>query len=1044
MTIESFEQIESFSVDFAPVQITRWRSKRTGLQICYIDQPSPIVQGFFAVATEIPDDSGAPHTLEHLVFMGSKKYPYKGFLDTLGNRLFSSTNAWTAVDQTVYNITTAGWEGFKTILPIYLDHILHPTLTDEACLTEVYHIDEKGDEKGVVFCEMQGYETQPSFQVFTRMQRLLYNKDSGYSSETGGLMAELRKLTNEKIRAFHSLLYRPDNLCVIITGSIDETEMLEIMTKFDSEIAPLPERPNKRPWVDSVHDEPLKETIIDEFEFPEKDESMGEVLISWIGPKFDNNIAYEALDMLGHYFTENANSLFNKHLVEIENPLATETYHSYDNYWNTCVSFMFSGVPTPRLKELDEKVKELIKGQTVAENFDLNFMQQIIKQQKLNLIFASEKKPTHFHECAITNFLYNSVDNTDFKEWVDCTKAYDTLLGWEQSQWAELIQKYLIDNHSISVLGKPSSKLNKQMKLDNKKLKNGILEKYGPDGLKKLGKRLEDAKLKNDLPIPDDLITNFSKPDPSKIGFITTNSYKAGTNKLSIGYTVDDFSKQLETDEMESNPLFFHFDDFKSQFITINVIMSTKNVDKEYLRYLSIMEEIFNMAIKLPDGTYIPYEKVINLVNDDIISCEFDNGFEGQFLEFLHVKVKCEPQNYQKAIDWIYKIMTMNVIEKDRIKVIIEKIINNIPDMKRNGELMMYSKQFRTLFNENSTRKAQDSMYNEKFYTDLLQDINDGKFEHIKSDLESFKEQLFTVNNFKVFVSGGCRSLSNPVSSWKQFIDGFEQQKEEIPLESLPSSHEFRSEIGLQCLGKAFGVSISAIESSNLTTLTKVPIEYLNDDIFKIALASEFLNGVEGPFWRGVRGNGLAYGTFLSRNLETGYLSYTIYSSTDVEEAWTTSKRIVNDFSNGTTKFDKMGIENSISAIMNGIANNESNLFDASMVRIADIVFRRRGDNYKQYLVDQLKTITAEDLVYIMNKYFTKLFDVESSVVFASIPTDKSGSVEGFFKEAGYEVQMEEINVEAGDESEDDGSEESGSESSGSESDSESESESDD
>lgn len=28
-------------------------------------------------ATEAHDDDGLPHTLEHLVFMGSEKYPYK-------------------------------------------------------------------------------------------------------------------------------------------------------------------------------------------------------------------------------------------------------------------------------------------------------------------------------------------------------------------------------------------------------------------------------------------------------------------------------------------------------------------------------------------------------------------------------------------------------------------------------------------------------------------------------------------------------------------------------------------------------------------------------------------------------------------------------------------------------------------------------------------------------------------------------------------------------------------------------------------------------
>jgi len=36
--------------------------------------------------TETNTDDGLPHTLEHLVFMGSKKYPYKGVLDVIANR----------------------------------------------------------------------------------------------------------------------------------------------------------------------------------------------------------------------------------------------------------------------------------------------------------------------------------------------------------------------------------------------------------------------------------------------------------------------------------------------------------------------------------------------------------------------------------------------------------------------------------------------------------------------------------------------------------------------------------------------------------------------------------------------------------------------------------------------------------------------------------------------------------------------------------------------------------------------------------------------
>lgn len=48
------------------------------------------------IATEAHDNDGIPHTLEHLIFLGSEDYPYKGVLDLLANRcLASGTNAWT-------------------------------------------------------------------------------------------------------------------------------------------------------------------------------------------------------------------------------------------------------------------------------------------------------------------------------------------------------------------------------------------------------------------------------------------------------------------------------------------------------------------------------------------------------------------------------------------------------------------------------------------------------------------------------------------------------------------------------------------------------------------------------------------------------------------------------------------------------------------------------------------------------------------------------------------------------------------------------------
>lgn len=1040
-----FVRQTAFDVEYAPARICKWRSSRTGLQLTYINQPSPIVNGYFAVATEIENDSGCPHTLEHLVFMGSRYYPYKGFLDSLGNRFFSSTNAWTSVDQTVYTLTTAGWEGFKTLLPVYLDHLFHPTLTDEACLTEVYHIDGKGKEKGVVFSEMQGIESQAWFITYMSLMKTLYAEKSGYSSETGGLMSELRKLTNDKIRDFHKSMYRPDNLCVVITGSVEESELLEIMSKFDENLQPLPTSPHKRPFVDSPIDLPLKNTIVKAVDFPDEDESMGEILIGWIGPESDKSLENLAVDMVGSYLSDSPISILNKNLVEVENPLATDISYGTDDFVRTGLNLTISGVPTPSLQEVDAKIKQILLEQTVVETFDLRYMRQVVNQQILKYIANTEKDPSTFSNVAILEFIYGNPDGSDLAKWTKDLKEFDSLKTWSAEQWCSLIDTYFVKNNSASILGKPSAKLNRSMKLENKAILKKIKADLGSDGLEQKRELLENAQKKNDTEIPDEIITQFGKPDPSKIPFIHTDSYRGGCNDdVLCRYKEDgNFFEVISKDAIV--PLNIHFEDYKSKFVTIHLLMTAKPVRDSLLKYFSIMEEIFSLPIKLPNGEYIPYESVISGLNDDLIEFQFDNGIENQFVELPSIKVKFESSKFEKAIEWLVNVMKFTVFDETRVKIIIEKIINSLPDKKRNEELMMYSLQYRTVFDDASLRKAQDCMNTEDFYKELLSKIENGGYSEISAELEELRSLLFTSDNMKIYIVGGCSELQKPVSSWMEFYKVMKPAGEApVVFDKIPRAFEFATQTGRDCSNKAFLVGSPAGETTHLISLTPIPTDYLDEDIFKIALASEFLGGVEGPFWRGIRGTGLAYGANIRRLIESGYLSFTIYRGADAEQAWSTGKNIISSIVSGEVKIEEVSLENSVAAIVNELANGESNTYDAAINKITDNIFKKRGSNYILHFLSKLNTYTSDDMVYIMKKYFLPLFSSKHSLVFSCIPAAKEESFAKFLQEQGYDVSYEElIAAEEGDEeNETDGSEEGSEEDSEDSDDSETDSES--
>lgn len=75
---------KTFSNNYFNTPVTKYVSSDTGLTVCIVDVDSPIVNGYFVLATEAFDDKGLPHTLEHFVFLGSEDYPYKGVLVCIG------------------------------------------------------------------------------------------------------------------------------------------------------------------------------------------------------------------------------------------------------------------------------------------------------------------------------------------------------------------------------------------------------------------------------------------------------------------------------------------------------------------------------------------------------------------------------------------------------------------------------------------------------------------------------------------------------------------------------------------------------------------------------------------------------------------------------------------------------------------------------------------------------------------------------------------------------------------------------------------------
>ena len=75
--LSHWQQLAGFHIAESSIPVVKYRSNLTGLTVAVARGETPIVNGYFCLPTEAHDNDGLPHTLEHLIFMGSEDYPYK-------------------------------------------------------------------------------------------------------------------------------------------------------------------------------------------------------------------------------------------------------------------------------------------------------------------------------------------------------------------------------------------------------------------------------------------------------------------------------------------------------------------------------------------------------------------------------------------------------------------------------------------------------------------------------------------------------------------------------------------------------------------------------------------------------------------------------------------------------------------------------------------------------------------------------------------------------------------------------------------------------
>jgi predicted Zn-dependent peptidase len=173
-------------------------------------------------AHEAPDELGAAHLLEHMVFKGTDRRSAKDIALAL-ERVGGSLDAYTTREHTSYQARVLD-DDLPTALDVLADFVAHPLLREE----------DLALEREVVLEEISMVEDTPDDLVFELHGDALW-AGHPYGSSILGTRATVEALTTDKLRAVHERAYGRSGLVVAAAGNVEHGAVVDAVGRhFES------------------------------------------------------------------------------------------------------------------------------------------------------------------------------------------------------------------------------------------------------------------------------------------------------------------------------------------------------------------------------------------------------------------------------------------------------------------------------------------------------------------------------------------------------------------------------------------------------------------------------------------------------------------------------------------------------------------------------------------------------------------------------------------------------------------------------------------
>ena len=403
---------------------------------------------------EEPQQRGLAHFLEHMAFNGTKHFPGDEtglgiipWCETKGIKFGTNLNAYTSVDQTVYNISNVPTENQNVVDSCLL--ILHDW--SSAINLADKEIDK---ERGVIREEWRS-RNSGMLRIMTDAQATMY-PDSKYADCMPiGSIDVINNFPYQDIRDYYAKWYRPDLQGIVIVGDINAEEMeAKLKEVFKDVKAPVnpaeriyyPVADNQEPLIYIGTDKEVANPSINIFF---KQDATPDSL--------KNTIAYYATS----YMVSMAMNMLNNRLNELRqtaNPPFTSAGAEYGEYFLAKTKEAFSISASSKIDGIDLATKTILEEAERARRF--GFTETEYDRARANYLQRVEsaynerekmKNDTYVNEY-ISNFLDNEPMPGIEYEYAMMNKLAPNIPVTAINQ---VMQQLITDNNQVVLLAGP-------------------------------------------------------------------------------------------------------------------------------------------------------------------------------------------------------------------------------------------------------------------------------------------------------------------------------------------------------------------------------------------------------------------------------------------------------------------------------------------------------------------------------------------------------------------------------------------------------------